>query len=58
MDYFAGFAGIGPADVPGFIVAQLVGAVIALLLARTLFRPGTSSLEEEPARVGRESTAR
>jgi len=32
------FAGIRPADVPGFIVAQLSGALLALLVARPLFR--------------------
>jgi len=31
------FAGIAPAAVPGFVVAQLVGALLALLLARFLF---------------------
>jgi glycerol uptake facilitator-like aquaporin len=31
------FAGIEPADVPGFIAAQLVGAVIAYGLVRVLF---------------------
>ena len=33
------FAGIAPADVPGFIAAQLVGAVLAVALARWLFAP-------------------
>lgn len=32
------FSGIRPADAPVFIVAQIVGALIALLVARTLFR--------------------
>lgn len=32
------FAGIRPADVPGFIAAQLIGALLALLVARPLFR--------------------
>lgn len=31
------FAGIRPADVPGFVVAQLAGAVLALGAARILF---------------------
>jgi glycerol uptake facilitator-like aquaporin len=30
------FAGIGPDDVPGFIVAQLIGAATATLLFRWL----------------------
>jgi glycerol uptake facilitator-like aquaporin len=34
------FAGIRPADVPAFIVAQLVGAGIALLVAKPLFGSG------------------
>ena len=33
------FAGIAPANVPPFIAAQLIGAALATLLARTLF-PG------------------
>jgi len=37
------FAGIAPADVPFFIVAQLLGASLAAVLARTLF-------EEAPSR--------
>jgi len=31
------FAGIAPADAPGFILAQLAGALLATLLARWLF---------------------
>ena len=34
------FAGIRPTDVPGFIAAQLVGAGVALLVARPLFGAG------------------
>ena len=40
------FCGIRPADVPGFIVAQLIGAMVALWVARVLFgsaRPRTGS---------------
>jgi glycerol uptake facilitator-like aquaporin len=37
------FAGIRPRDVPGFIAAQLVGALIALLVARVLFAARTES---------------
>lgn len=33
------FAGIRPIDVPGFIAAQLAGALLALLIARLLFEP-------------------
>ncbi len=33
------FSGIRPADVPGFVVAQIVGALAALLLSRFLFAP-------------------
>jgi glycerol uptake facilitator-like aquaporin len=32
------FAGVRPLDVPGFIVAQFVGAFAALVIARILFR--------------------
>ena len=32
------FSGIRPADVPGFIVSQLAGAMLALLVARRLFQ--------------------
>lgn len=32
------FAGIRPTDVPGFIAAQLVGALLALQVAKALFR--------------------
>ncbi len=38
------FAGIRPVDVPGFIAGQLVGAVVAVLVARFLF-------SERPARA-------
>ncbi|MDE2441556.1 MAG: aquaporin family protein [Betaproteobacteria bacterium] len=31
------FAGIAPADVPGFVVAQFVGAVLGLLIAERVF---------------------
>ena len=31
------FAGIAPADVPGFVIAQLAGALLALLFGRWLF---------------------
>lgn len=34
------FAGINPVDAPGFIIAQFIGAVIALGVAMVLFREG------------------
>jgi glycerol uptake facilitator-like aquaporin len=37
------FAGIAPTGVPGFIVAQMIGAVAALALAAWLFRPVSDS---------------
>lgn len=45
------FSGIRPADVPGFVVAQLAGALVAVLVAKWLFRrdPVTST---EQASVG------
>jgi glycerol uptake facilitator-like aquaporin len=36
------FSGIRPIDVPGFVVAQFVGALAALLLARLLFTQPTA----------------
>jgi glycerol uptake facilitator-like aquaporin len=35
------FCGIRRADVPGFIIAQLAGALLALMVARALFRMDT-----------------
>ena len=43
------FSGIRPADVPGFIIAQLAGALLALLVARRLFRTEPSASIERPA---------
>jgi len=40
------FAGIRPASVPGFIGAQLVGAALAVAVARVLFPEPEPSLEE------------
>ncbi len=37
------FAGIRPADVPGFVLAQFGGAIVATLLARWLFTPAEPS---------------
>ena len=33
------FAGIAPGDAPAFILAQCIGAAIAVVVARSLFRP-------------------
>jgi len=41
------FAGIRPVDVPGFIAAQFVGALVGLLLARALFRSTTGAPENQ-----------
>ena len=53
------FAGIRPADVPGFIAAQLVGALAGLLAARLLFMQARitvavqeTSAEQSSARPG------
>jgi glycerol uptake facilitator-like aquaporin len=43
------FAGIRAADVPGFIIAQLAGALIALLVSKRLFRPDSASCVERAA---------
>jgi len=40
------FAGIRPADAPGFVVAQLVGAAFTVLAARALARDSRSNGEE------------
>lgn len=34
------FSGISPRDVPGFILAQLAGALLAMLVARAIFEGG------------------
>jgi len=53
------FAGIRPVDVPGFITAQLAGALLALLLARVLFkaepvpRQQTSTVALPPIGLGK-----
>jgi glycerol uptake facilitator-like aquaporin len=43
------FSGIRPADVPGFIIAQLGGALLALLVARRLFHTDASTSIERTA---------
>ncbi|HEX4388820.1 MAG TPA: MIP/aquaporin family protein [Steroidobacteraceae bacterium] len=43
------FAGIRPADVPAFVAAQFSGALIALVLARALFKSPTAALEKDRA---------
>jgi glycerol uptake facilitator-like aquaporin len=45
------FSGIRPADVPGFIVAELAGALLALLVARRLFRTGATLAGRAPRRI-------
>jgi glycerol uptake facilitator-like aquaporin len=51
------FAGIRPADAPGFIAAQLVGTLLALAVARSLFDMDrvviTAQAEESPAESAR-----
>src|SRR4051812_5707620 len=37
------FSGIRPVDLPGFIAAELCGAVVALALSRWLLRPGDAA---------------
>jgi arsenate reductase len=48
------FAGIAPAAVPGFVVAQLAGGAAAFGLIRTLY-PGVSSVEAGEVVVPREA---
>lgn len=50
------FAGIRPQDVPGFIAAQLLGALIALLIARELFARAAAPLRPETTRDGTSDT--
>src|SRR5215469_1692142 len=44
------FSGIRPTDVPGFIIAQLAGALVALLFAKWLFRTDPAESIEQTAR--------
>lgn len=37
------FAGIGPADVPGFIIAQIIGAILALAVVTWLLRTSSET---------------
>jgi glycerol uptake facilitator-like aquaporin len=50
------FAGIRPQDVPAFMAAQLVGGLVALLLARQLFK--MSSPSEPIAEISQPVSAR
>lgn len=43
------FAGIRPADLPGFVIAELAGALLALALARWLLAGPKASLQARPA---------
>lgn len=48
------FAGIAPASVPGFVTAQLIGAVIGVAVHRALSRAGLRASDgsrQEPAKV-------
>jgi glycerol uptake facilitator-like aquaporin len=46
------FSGIRPLDVPGFVIAQIVGALVALWLARLLFaQPDAPAREHEPVSI-------
>jgi glycerol uptake facilitator-like aquaporin len=42
------FAGISPADAPGFVLAQLVGAALGVLLRRALGRPAVDDTAPPP----------
>jgi glycerol uptake facilitator-like aquaporin len=43
------FSGIRPVDVPGFVAAELIGAVVALLLFTWLLRPNSQEAESQRA---------
>jgi len=42
------FAGISPADVPGFIVAEILGALAAAALAAWLLAPAPPTTDQSP----------
>ena len=42
------FAGISPADAPGFVLAQLVGAALGVMLHRALGRPAVDDTAPPP----------
>ena len=50
------FAGIRPQDVPGFVGAQLLGALVALLIARELFARASPPLRHETTSNGASDT--
>jgi glycerol uptake facilitator-like aquaporin len=54
------FAGIRPADVGAFVAAQLIGALLALWVARPLFAlaPNTRNAVRDGAQVDPSSPAR
>jgi glycerol uptake facilitator-like aquaporin len=43
------FAGIAINHVPGFVVAQLIGAAVGALVASALFRSASSPITDKPA---------
>ena len=45
------FSGIRPQDLPGFIAAELSGAIIALVLMNWLLRPGNGTVVNEEAQL-------
>lgn len=47
------FSGIRSADVPGFVVAQLIGALVALLLSRFLFVQSDSATQVKESALPR-----
>jgi arsenate reductase len=50
------FAGIAPASVPGFVVAQLVGAACAVAIVRVLY-PDVTPAEAVDVTVPQEASA-
>jgi len=47
------FSGIRPADVPGFIIAQLIGAILAVGVARLLFASARRVAGQVPGHDGK-----
>ena len=50
------FAGIAPAGVPGFVVAELLGAGLAVLVNRAFGEGRTEAVEPQPAATSGTST--
>ena len=54
------FAGIAPASVPGYVIAQLVGGIVAIVVLRTLYPDVTpeEAADRDPPAPGRTPNVR